>query len=56
MTPLRLAQAEMVTLEVTDLTGRALLRHTLLLDAGVPLLEVPAAAFPQAGWYGWRVR
>ncbi len=53
--PLRLTQAETVTLEVTDMTGRVLLRHALRLDAGAQMLEVPATAFPQAGLYGWRV-
>ncbi len=54
--PIRLAQSEMVTVEVTDLTGRILLRNSVWLDAGAQLLELPATTFPQAGLYGWRVQ
>ncbi len=54
--PLRLAQAETVTVEILDLPGRLQYCSTVLLEAGAQLLEVPAAAFPQAGLYSWRVQ
>ncbi len=54
--PLRLAQAETVTVEIVDLTGRLLLQNTLSLGAGTQMIELPATVFPQAGLYGWRVQ
>ena len=54
--PLHLAQAEKVTLEITDMTGRTLLHRTFSLYAGAHWLDVPAQAFPQSGLYGWRVQ
>ena len=54
--PLRLEQAETVTVEIMDATGRLLYRQAQTVSAGAQMLDVPATAFPQAGTYFWRVQ
>lgn len=54
--PIHLLHGETVLLEVLDLAGRLLFRTETPLPAGPALLEIPAAALPQAGAYVWRVR
>lgn len=54
--PLRLEQAETVTVEIVDATGRLVYYLEQAAGAGAQLLEVPASALPQTGLYGWRVQ
>ena len=54
--PLRLAQTETVTLELTDISGKRLFFNQITLDAGAHLLDIPTIAFLQPGMYVWRVQ
>jgi len=54
--PLRLAQTETVTLELTDISGKRLFFNQITLDAGAHLLDIPASALPQSGLYVWRLK
>lgn len=53
--PLRLSASERIVLEVTDLSGRIILRTEQEMEAGSHLLEVPAAVLAIPGAYAWRV-
>jgi len=54
--PLRLAQSENITAELTDLSGKRLWFNQITLNAGTHLLEIPASEMPQSGVYVWRVQ
>lgn len=54
--PLRLAVPETTILELLDASGRTVYYGEKTLAAGNQLLEAPAAAFPGAGMYMWRLK
>ena len=54
--PLRLGEIETSMLELLDASGRAVYYSEKTLGAGNQLLEVPAATFPAAGLYVWRLK
>lgn len=54
--PVRLAQAEFVSVEIADLAGKTLWTNTIALSAGSHLLEITPQSLPQAGLYVWRVQ
>jgi len=53
--PIRLAQAELVRVEISDLSGKSVWINALEWSAGNHLLEIPAHALNQVGVYVWRV-
>lgn len=54
--PLRLAKAETVTLELSDLSGKRVWFNQTTLGEGSHLLEIPAPALRQKGVYVWRLQ
>jgi hypothetical protein len=50
------SEAAEVELVLCDFAGRCIFRSSQSLDAGNHILEIPAAAFPIAGIYGWSMR
>jgi hypothetical protein len=53
--PIQLATDETVRIQVLDLSAKLLWFNELPLGNGAHMLEIPAATFPQAGVFVWRV-
>ena len=54
--PIRLNAPENVWVEIRDIAGHLQWQQQFSLDAGMHLLEMPAAAMSQAGVYVWHIR
>jgi hypothetical protein len=52
----QMSEAAEVELFLCDFAGRYIFRSSQSLAAGKHILEIPAAAFPGAGIYGWSMR
>jgi len=52
---LQLETAEKVVLSLTDLAGKVVYQTSVNLPAGNHLLEIPAIALENPGFYSWRV-
>lgn len=54
--PVRISDKEAISIEVSDISGKALWVRQISLDPGTHEIGVPAQVFPEAGVYLWRVR
>ena len=54
--PFQLAQAGVVSVRLTDLTGKVVFQLENILDAGRQIVEIPASAFPALGIFNCHVQ
>ena len=55
MLPLQLVSDETIFFELTDATGKLLLKKTVAVPPGDAMLDIPAFAMPVPGLYFWRI-